>query len=576
LDLRTFFRVIRRFWPLVAVGAVLAVALSFISFFRVDITGKPHVTYRQHETWKGTEVLLLTQRGFPWGRTIYPYRISKKTGLQIPAAPFADPGRFTSLAVFYAQLANSDAVRALVAKAGRLGGTYSASPVVKSVGGGPGTQPITQLVPLIQIDGFARTPPQALGIARRVSQALRSYLERRQTGAGIPAKQRIVVQVLSTARKATLARGRRLTIPLIAFLGTLIATLGLAFVLENLRPRTHADPERADSEPAGEPPSDSAVTPWTGGRGNDESRPGARAEAGSRALPGLSYLAASPSPRIDGQVQAPASSSSDLTTAMGGRLREARLRRGLDLPMVEARIDVQTKYLRALESERFDLLPEGEGARGALRDYAEHLELDPEPYLSEFDARVATLERPVLPDVRRKRRSTKAKALSLPIPMLIAAIALSMVLLSGGGSQLKRAAESASAAPSSTASPRSGSRSPTDTPDFRARRAEVAVAALARAKPPTRRHLGRLVIEAQRGDSWLTVRVSSIHGRVLYTGNLAKGRTLRLAGKRLWVRVGAATNVDLSVNGSRPDVDLYGTFDALVTPAGFKKVPLAQ
>ena len=80
------------------------------------------------------------------------------------------------------------------------------------------------------------------------------------------------------------------------------------------------------------------------------------------------------------------------TARLGRQLREARLRRGLDLPLVEARTDIQTKYLRALESERFDLLPDSETARSALRAYASHLELDPEPYIGELDARIPSEE----------------------------------------------------------------------------------------------------------------------------------------------------------------------------------------
>jgi cytoskeleton protein RodZ len=558
LDLRTLFRVIHRFWPLVALGVVLAVALSFISFFRVDLQGRPHVAYRQHETWRGTEVLLLTQRGFPWGRTVYPYVISKKTGLLIPAAPFADPGRFNSLAVFYAQLANSDAVRALVTRAGRLDGTYSASPVVKSVGGGPGTQPITQLVPLIQIDGFARTPAQALGIARRVSHAMRSYLERTQTNADIPVKQRIVVQVLSTARKATLARGRRLTIPIIAFLAILIATLGLAFVLENLRPR-----EREGSEPAGEPSSDSGE-PRASGAVGDDSRPPAPREADGHASAGLGYRPSSAATtRFNG-----AAPGRSRTPTLGRRLREARVRRGLDLPVVEARIEVPTKCLRALESERFDLLPGSMEGRRALRTYAELLELDPEPCLGEFDARVAALAGPA-PQAVPSGRWKKAKTLSLPISMLVVTIAVSLLSLFWRGWLFKQAAASTvdlRAASSSAATPAS--------PSAPLYRAQSAPEPGRRTATPAGPKLARFVVSAARGDSWLVVRAGSNHGKVLFAGVLKQGRSLRLQGARLWVRLGAATNLDVSVNGSRPDAELYGTLDALVTPSGFRKVPL--
>jgi cytoskeletal protein RodZ len=61
---------------------------------------------------------------------------------------------------------------------------------------------------------------------------------------------------------------------------------------------------------------------------------------------------------------------------LGERLREVRRRQGLELAQVEAALKVKSKYLRALEWERFDLLPDGETAKRMLRAYAESLHID--------------------------------------------------------------------------------------------------------------------------------------------------------------------------------------------------------
>ena len=49
---------------------------------------------------------------------------------------------------------------------------------------------------------------------------------------------------------------------------------------------------------------------------------------------------------------------------LGSSLREARLRRGLDLADVERATRIRSRYLAALEEERFDVLPGEAYAKG--------------------------------------------------------------------------------------------------------------------------------------------------------------------------------------------------------------------
>jgi Domain of unknown function (DUF4115) len=73
-----------------------------------------------------------------------------------------------------------------------------------------------------------------------------------------------------------------------------------------------------------------------------------------------------------------------------------------------------------------------------------------------------------------------------------------------------------------------------------------------------------LAITATRGDCWVEVRARSSVGKVLYAGLLATGRTVRFAREKLWLRLGAASNVDIVVNG-RPSTIPPGTVE-LVLP----------
>ncbi|MGH3093498.1 MAG: helix-turn-helix domain-containing protein, partial [Gaiellaceae bacterium] len=79
---------------------------------------------------------------------------------------------------------------------------------------------------------------------------------------------------------------------------------------------------------------------------------------------------------------------------IGNSLREARLRQGLELPRIEADTKIRGKYLRALEEERFEVLPGETYVKGFLRAYAEYLGLDGQLYLDEYSSRFITAEEP--------------------------------------------------------------------------------------------------------------------------------------------------------------------------------------
>jgi len=63
---------------------------------------------------------------------------------------------------------------------------------------------------------------------------------------------------------------------------------------------------------------------------------------------------------------------------IGAILRQARARRDVELAEVEAATRIRLKYLRAIEAEDWDALPEGVYARGFIRTYASFLGLDGE------------------------------------------------------------------------------------------------------------------------------------------------------------------------------------------------------
>ncbi len=88
------------------------------------------------------------------------------------------------------------------------------------------------------------------------------------------------------------------------------------------------------------------------------------------------------------------------------------------------------------------------------------------------------------------------------------------------------------------------------------------------APPAVSKPKSTFVITAVRGDSWLLIRAGSIRGRTLYDGVLPLGETVRLRSKRLWIRFGAASNVELSIDGRRARLPAFGTFDAFAGSHG--------
>jgi cytoskeletal protein RodZ len=71
---------------------------------------------------------------------------------------------------------------------------------------------------------------------------------------------------------------------------------------------------------------------------------------------------------------------------IGERLREARLRRELDIADAEAYTKIRAKYLRALENDEFAMLPDSTLAKTFLRSYSEYLGLDAQLLVEEYRA----------------------------------------------------------------------------------------------------------------------------------------------------------------------------------------------
>jgi hypothetical protein len=240
MDLQLILRVLWRFKLLVGIGAVLAFGLAFLSYYKVSPGGDPMLEPRQSESWESLSTIFVTSRGFPWGSTGTPGEPVPADGEGAEGAtgtrPGPDPVHLTGLASLYIRLATSDPVIKEVEKGGKIVGGLQAFPV-SSDDTGRGTQ-----LPMVTLSAQSTSPKAAEDLAARHVKAFVSYIEREQARAGIPPDERVVLQVVRKPQEAELLVGRKKTRPVIVLVAVMIVVLGLAFALENLRPRVRVLP----------------------------------------------------------------------------------------------------------------------------------------------------------------------------------------------------------------------------------------------------------------------------------------------------------------------------------------------
>lgn len=244
---------------------------------------------------------------------------------------------------------------------------------------------------------------------------------------------------------------------------------------------------------------------------------------------------------------------------IGNSLHEARLRQGLDFTEIEQQTKIRGKYLKALEDEKFELLPAPTYVKGFLRNYADALGLEGQLYVDEYNSRFVTGDEdvPLRPrDYQRRPPSSpvhrfEARGVLLTVGAIGIVFALVIAAWKFGSSDDERLPVNAS--------PK------------------------AAAKAHRQRPVVRLVLTATNGDSWLLVRAGSATGATLHEGTLQQGKQLAFIRKpflyrKLWVAVGRPGNVVALVNGrvrlipnsrGRPE-------QVVVTPTSIRKAPPAS
>jgi cytoskeleton protein RodZ len=220
---------------------------------------------------------------------------------------------------------------------------------------------------------------------------------------------------------------------------------------------------------------------------------------------------------------------------IGSSLREARVRQGLDFPELEQLTKIRPKYLRALEDERFDILPAPTYVRGFLRAYADALGLDGQPFVDEYNSRFTVGEDEVVvrarrvPPPRRDRPDRESRIAVLALLAIAVVTALVIAAWRFGGPDGETVPGLAAQQQQQT------------TPGAATRRA-------------------RLVVRAVRGDSWMEVRSASAAGRLLYSGTLEQGQQKTFQARRLHLALTKPANVSVRLGGTPAEIPAGKTF----------------
>lgn len=239
---------------------------------------------------------------------------------------------------------------------------------------------------------------------------------------------------------------------------------------------------------------------------------------------------------------------------IGNSLREARVRQGIEFPAAEAGTRIRARYLRAMEEEQFDLLPDPSYVRGFLRAYATFLGLDSTLALDEYESRFGDIAGVLSPEgVRRAKRRAEGRPRRREAQLLWLAIGgvtgVALLMWIGMGGQTPD--------PPSPVTP-----TPTLTSTSPASIATVATTSVDVVFTGT----------GNRG-TYVEVRGRDATGPTAYSGVLAPGATRRFAvTDGLWVRIGNPRSVRVALDG-RPLSIRGGTGEFLITRTGAKRLP---
>jgi cytoskeletal protein RodZ len=267
---------------------------------------------------------------------------------------------------------------------------------------------------------------------------------------------------------------------------------------------------------------------------------------------------------------------------IGDTLREGRLRRGLTIKDVEDATKIRSKYLQALESDDFEVIPGPTFVRAFLRTYGEFLQLDTVILLDEYRSRFEPTQEPhafpirprgARPGQQQRRRRSRSSASGQRNAVVVGVIAVIIVVVLawvGWGNHERTAViEPASTTTSTTA--------PADTTTLAGDPSTTVKGGVTGTTTAGGGTAGAtavdLTVKAAGGRCFLLVRDASSTGKQLYAGTLAKGESGHYTGESaLWLNVGQPAALQVTLNGKSATFP-GDSGNYVVTAAGIERAP---
>ena len=250
---------LRRFWPVVLVGVLLSALAAIAAIYKL-----PSLEPRATQSYTATARMLVTGADAPYIRTSLTEVSSELVrdaaggtqGTQVVQTSPPDVTAYVRAANLYPVLVESDQVRQYRESLfGPAEGEVTANAIYQVAT--PSRFRLSD-VPVIQVFGTAETEQQAIDLTTQTTDAFIAWIREQQKDAGVPSKQRILIQRLQVPSEANASAGPSTALALLVFLAGAFATCLLAILLDRLWPSSAAKEARGTRE-SREPSADPGV-----------------------------------------------------------------------------------------------------------------------------------------------------------------------------------------------------------------------------------------------------------------------------------------------------------------------------
>lgn len=261
-------------------------------------------------------------------------------------------------------------------------------------------------------------------------------------------------------------------------------------------------------------------------------------------------------------------------TELGKHLREARLKKGLELDDIQNATKIQKRYLEAIEEGNLDVLPGHFYARAFIKSYAEAVGLDPEivlEHINETPLAKPPVEEPTVPSRRAKRERSPIQTSKWFLKTLLGLFAgLIVLVIVIAVSQLNTAERNEEA----TESPREETNGVSEAPDMESPAEPIEEPAVEEQLSPALSYVAQeggahqyeltgaeqIEIAISTTDRcWIELRKDGRSGESIFASELSPGSSERWTlsdASSAWLRLGRPHNVTIEVNGEALDTSM--------------------